>query len=232
MGAEWLIQFKTFFLHLGIYALNGGLFTTYQLWWNLDKLIALAAVALIVLYFDPQVQYKATFTPRRYGREGSATAKGSRVAQAMTVVTAVLWFIAAFMTEPPIPVIGAVMWLAMIVGLLIMPQEREAILWRCKSTILIYALTAIGFRLYLWQINALSPEDWARIVGSTGDAQEIIAQNRGMFTTVASWFLWFLAPLGYLSLLVQRFTVNPMAMVSPFRSAAQVIRDIRTRGET
>jgi hypothetical protein len=38
--------------------------------------------------------------------------------------------------------------------------------------------------------------------------------------------------LGYLSLLVQRFTVNPMAMVSPFRSAAQIIGDIRTRGET
>ena len=40
-----------------------------------------------------------------------------------------------------------------------------------------------------------------------------------------------LAPLGYLSVLVQRFTVNPMAMVSPLRSAADVIRDIRTRGE-
>ena len=221
-----------FLVHLGIYALNGGLFSLYQLWWNLDKLVTLGAVALVVLYFDPEVQHKATFTPRRYGREGSATVQGSRVAQAITVATAVLWFAAAFATEPPIPVIGTVMWLAMIAGLLIMPQEREAILWRCKSTILIYALAAIGFRLYLWQINALSPEDWARIVGSTGDAQAIIAQNRGMFATVASWFLWFLAPLGYLSLLVQRFTVNPMAMVSPLRSAAEIIRDIRTRGET
>jgi hypothetical protein len=221
-----------FLVHLGIYALNGGLFSLYQLWWNLDKLIALGVVVLVALYFDPQVQHKATFTPRRYDRNGSATGQMSRVAQAMTVATAVLWFAAAFATEPPIPVIGAVMWLAMIVGLLIMPQEREAILWRCKSTILIYALAAIGFRLYLWQVDALSPEDWARIVGSTGDAQAIIAQNRGMFATVASWFLWFLAPLGYLSLLVQRFTVNPMAMVSPLRSAAEIIRDIRTRGET
>ena len=222
----------TFLVHLGIYALNGGLFSLYQLWWNLDKLVTLGVVALVALYFDPEVQHKATFTPRRYGREGSATGQSSRVAQAMTVATALLWFAAAFATEPPIPVIGATMWLAMIAGLLIMPQEREAILWRCKSTILIYALAALGFRLYLWQVNALSPEDWARIVGSTGEAQAIIEQNRGMFATVASWFLWFLAPLGYLSLLVQRFTVNPMAMVSPLRSAAEVIRDIRTRGET
>ena len=221
-----------FLVHLGICALNGGLFSLYQLWWNLDKLVTLGAVALVALYFDPEVQNKATFTPRRYGRNGSATGQISRVAQAMTAATAVLWFAAAIATEPPIPVIGTVMWLAMIAGLLIMPQEREAILWRCKSTILIYALAALGFRLYLWQINALSPEDWARIVGSTGDAQAIIAQNRGMFATVASWFLWFLAPLGYLSLLVQRFTVNPMAMASPLRSAAEIIRDIRTRGET
>jgi len=229
--SEILSKIATFFIHLGVYALNGGLFATYQLWWNLDKLMTLGAVALILLYFDPAVQYKASFTPRRYGREGSATGKVSRVAQAMTVVTALLWFVAAFATEPPVPVIGAVMWAAMIAALLVMPQERDSILWRCKTTILVYALAAIGLRLYLWQINSLSPEDWARIVGTTGDAQEIIAQNRGMFTTVASWFLWFLAPLGYLSLLVQRFTVNPMALVSPFRSAADIFRDVRTRGE-
>ena len=94
---------------LGLYILNGGLFTTYQLWWNADKLITLGAVGLILLYFDPQVQHKASFTPRRYGRDGSATANASRTAQWMTATTAVLWFIAALSTEPPIPVIGAVM---------------------------------------------------------------------------------------------------------------------------
>jgi hypothetical protein len=217
--------------HAGIYTLNGGLFTLYQLWWNLDKLLALGIMLLILLYFDPQAQHKATFTPRRYGRDGSATGRESRTAQWMTAATALLWFAAAFATEPPIPVIGTAMWLAMVASLLIMPQEREGILWRCKSAILIYALAAIGFRLYLWQINSLSPEDWAQIVGSTSDVQAMIKQNRGMFTTIASWFLWLLAPLGYLSLLVQRFAVNPMAMVSPLRSASEVIRDIRTRGE-
>ena len=230
MNAIWT-TILTWVTHTGIYTLNGGLFTLYQLWWNLDKLLTLGVVLLILFYFDPQAQHKAAFTPRRYGRDGSATGQGSRTAQAMTAATALLWFIAAFATEPPIPVIGTVMWLAIVAGLLVMPQEREGILWRCKSAILIYALAAIGFRLYLWQINSLSPEDWARIVGSTGDVQAMIQQNRGMFTTIASWFLWLLAPLGYLSLLVQRFTVNPMAMVSPLRAASDVIRDIRTRGE-
>ena len=230
MNAIWT-AIVTGTTHTGIYILNGGLFTLYQLWWHLDKLFTLAMVLLILLYFDPQAQHKATFTPRRYGREGSATARGAHTAQWMTAATALLWFAAAFATEPPVPVIGTVMWLAMVAGLLIMPLEREGILWRCKSAILIYALAALGFRLYLWQINSLSPEDWARIVGSTGDVQAMIRQNRDMFTTIASWFLWLLAPLGYLSLLVQRFTVNPMAMVSPLRSASEVIGDIRTRGE-
>ena len=123
------------------------------------------------------------------------------------------------------------MWVTMVIALLIMPQEQSAILWRSKTAILTYALAAIGFRLYLWQVNSLSPQDWAKVVGSTADAQAIIAQNRGLFTNIASWFLWFLAPLGYLSLLVQRFTVNPMAMISPLRSVSDIWRDIRTRGE-
>lgn len=207
------------------------MFTLYQLWWNLDKLLTLGVVLLILLYFDPQAQHKAAFAPRRYGREGSVAGQGSRTAQWMTAATALLWFAAALATQAPIPVIGTVMWLALILGLLVMPQEREGILCRCKSAILVYALAALGFWLYLWQINSLSPEDWARIVGSAGDVQAMIEQNRGMFTTIASWFLWLLAPLGYLSLLVQRFTVNPLAMVSPLRSASEVIRDIRTRGE-
>ncbi len=236
MDALWT-NILTWLTHTGIYALNGGLFTLYQLWWNLDKLLTLGAVALVLLYFDPEVQRKAAYTPRRYGRNGSGRSAGppaahaGRAAQWMTAATALLWFAAAFATEPPIPVIGTVMWLALIVGLLVMPQEREGILWRCKSALLVYALAALGFRLYLWQINNLSPEDWARIVGSAGDVQTMIAQNRGMFTTIASWFLWLLAPLGYLSLLVQRFTVNPMAMVAPWRSAAEMIHDIRARGE-
>ena len=74
----------TFLVHLGIYSLNGGLFSLYQLWWNLDKLLTLGVVLLILLYFDPQAQHKATFTPRRYGRDGSATGRESRTAQWMT----------------------------------------------------------------------------------------------------------------------------------------------------
>lgn len=227
---EILAKTATFFIHLGIYALNGTLFTGYQLWWNVDKLLTLSVVALILLYFDPVIQRKASFAPRRYGRGGNAAVM-PRTAQAMTAATALLWFVASFLSEPPIPIIGAVMWMALVAGLLVMPQEQESLLWRCKSAILTYALAVIGFRLYLWQVNSLSPDDWARILGSSGDAQAILAQNKGMFTSVASWFLWLLAPLAYLSLLVQRFTVNPMAMVSPFRSAADIFRDIRTRGE-
>ena len=220
-----------FINHTGIYVLNGGLLTTYQLWWNLDKIVTLGAALLTVFYFDRKVQFKAAFTPRRYGRSGAAADNTPKTAQAMTAATAALWFVAAVATEPPIPIIGAMMWVTMIIALLIMPQEQSAILWRSKTAILTYALAAIGFRLYLWQVNSLSPQDWAKVVGSTADAQAIIAQNRGLFTNIASWFLWFLAPLGYLSLLMQRFTVNPMSLTAPWKSAADIMRDVRTRGE-
>jgi hypothetical protein len=83
----------TWITHTGIYTLNGGLFTLYQVWWNLDKLLTLGVVVLILLYFDPQAQHMATFTPRRHGRDGSATGQGSHTAQAMTAATALLWFI-------------------------------------------------------------------------------------------------------------------------------------------
>jgi len=213
-----------------VFALNGGLFTAYALWWNLDKLLVLLSAAPVLLYFDARVQERAVHTPRRHER-GSATAKVPRTAQAMTLVTLLAWLGASFLSSPPIPVIGAAMWAGMVLGLLIMPHEWEQVLWRCKSYILTYALAVLGFVFYLRLTEGLSPEEWASLLGGVGEARRVIAQNRGMFVTVASWGLWLLAPLGYFSILIQRFTVNPMSAVAPWKSAAEIVRDIRTRGE-
>jgi len=217
--------------HLTLYVLNGALFSTYTVAWNIDKLIVVLSALATLLYFDRLAQTQATFAPRRYGQSGSATVGAPRTAQALTLVTLAVWLTASIVAAPPIPIIGAVMWGAMVLAILTMPQQRDAILWRCKTGILTYALAVMGFVLYLHITQSMTPQEWAKMLGSVGEAQAVIAENRGLFITIGSWVLWLMAPLGYLSILIQRFTVNPMDAVAPWKTAAQLIAEARTREE-
>jgi len=215
--------------HLVIYATNGALFSTYTLAWNVDKIVVVLSAGIVLLYFDRLAQGQAAFAPRRQGQRGGASVHISHTAQAMTLVTVAVWLAASLAAATPIPVIGAVMWGAMVLAILIMPQQRDAILWRCKTGILTYALGVLGFVMYLRVTQAMTAQEWAAMLGSTGEAQNVIANNRGLFITIGSWMLWLMAPLGYLSILIQRFTVNPLDAVAPWKTAGQIIAAARTR---
>jgi hypothetical protein len=43
------------------------------------------------------------------------------------------------------------------------------------------------------------------------------------------WALWFVAPLGYFSLLLQKLFVNPMALINPLAGANDVLKQLRQR---
>ena len=218
-----------FLKHLVIYMVNGTLFSSYTLAWNVDKLVVILCAVVVLLYFDRLAQGQASFAPRRYGRSGSAVVDAPRTAQAMTLITLGAWLLASIVSASPIPIIGAVMWASMIIAILTMPQQRDQLLWRCKTGILTYALAVIGFVLYLRITESMTPQEWARMMGSMGEAQSVIAGNRGLFVTIGTWSLWLLAPLGYLSVLIQQFTVNPMDAVAPWKTAGQIIAEARTR---
>ena len=122
------------------------------------------------------------------------------------------------------------MWLGGIVAVLTMPDRRAGLMWNTKGLILAYALVLIGFRLLSGQMAGAAPQEWAGTLGSVGEAQAIIARNRSLVQTIGVYATWYGVPFVYFSFLVQTFLANPLNVVSPFGSAADLVREIRTRG--
>jgi len=58
----------------------------------------------------------------------------------------------------------------------------------------------------------------------------VLASTRGNMTTILLWALWLIVPLGYFSMLVQQFFINPMSIVNPLAGAQDLLRALRVRG--
>jgi len=184
---------------------------------------------LFFFVFDPQAQREAVATPTRYGRKPNLEREMPRTWQGMTGVTILLWLVGAMLFPNPVPWIGAAMWIAAVMAILTMPDRRIGLMWNTKGLILSYALVLIGFRLLGQQMSSASPQQWATTLGSVGEAQTIIAQNKSLIQTVGIYAVWYGVPFVYFSFLVQTFLANPLSVVSPFSSAADLVRNIRTR---
>lgn len=221
-----------------VYLTNGALSLVYWLFEALAPLISIAVALLIAAFLDADVQHRAGHRPRRTRREAGGQADQvpesvtapPRTAQALTLIVLGMWLIAQGGMGAPVPAIGAAMWIAGVLALLVMPAQRFPLLWGVKAGLAIYALAVAGSRLYLHYTARLTPEQWAALIGSTEDARVIVASTRGNVTTIILWALWAILPLGYFSLLIQQVFVNPMAIISPFAAAQDVLERLRTRG--
>ena len=203
-----------------------------MLYWLLDQvalLLALGCMLLIGLYFDPLIQNLAARSPARAGVRPQT--QPVRHHQFLTLFISVLWLLAAMLYPSPVPWLGAVMWLSTAIILWVLPAERAAVLWRCKVSILTYTLVLLGFRWYLAMVTALSPQDWAAILGSSDEARRVIAGNRGLFTTIGMWAAWFVLPAAHAAYIVQRITTNPMSLTNPRQTAADILDAIRNRAD-
>ena len=136
-----------------------------------------------------------------------------------TGIVSVLWVISQWGMGAPVPWIGAAMWLAGSIIVLLVQMQEHTLLWNMKSGIAIYALAVIGSRLYLAYTAQLSPEQWAALIGSSESAASVIANTRGNVTTIILWALWLVIPLGYFAMLLQQVLINPMSLVSPLAGA-------------
>lgn len=207
---------------------NGALATLYFLLDRAPHLMSIAAALLIALTFDRLMQQQAVFAAARYAGRASK-ASPPRTAQITTGVALALWLAATWSFGPPVPYIGATMWLTAFVALLIMPQQRWSLLWTTKAGIVLYALTVLGFRLYLWQASQMSPSQLAEVFGSSTGAARIMAQNTSALSAIGSWLLWVIMPAGYVGVLIQNWAVQPMSLISPLAGAKDVLATLRTR---
>lgn len=221
-------QINAFILDLPIYLLNGMLWLVYTLAGSLAALVSAGAATVMALVVDRAVQQLSGSRPLRQGRGESLPI--TRTAQILTAGVFLLWFGAQAGMGAPVPWIGAAMWLFGIGAILISPAQRYNLLWFVKSGVAVYALAVIGSRLYLNMTSEVSPEAWANMLGTAQTAVNVVANTRGNVATVIVWALWLVIPLGYFSLLVQKLFQNPVSLVNPLSSYADMLAMLRDRG--
>ncbi len=220
--AAWLVDTL-------VYIANGGLVIGYALCDHAAQLAAIGAALVIALSFDRLVQREAVFAPARQAGGRPAERPAPRTAQALTGIALGLWLAATWAMGAPVPVIGAVMWWTGALILLIMPQQRWALLWTLKGYLILYSLAILGFRLLLWQAAALSPAQLAELLGGRQTAGQILAQNTATLATLGVWLLWVIVPVGYFAVFLQNLLAQPLALVGPRQSAQEIITLLRTR---
>jgi hypothetical protein len=216
----------------GLYLANGVLAVGYFLAERAPQIAAIAAALVLALTFDRLAQREAVFASERYHAGEAVTVRTlPRTAQVLTGATLLLWLVATWSLGAPVPLIGAVMWASGWGLLLIMPQQRWSLLWSMKGYLLLYSLTIIGFRVYLWQTAQLSPAQLAEVFGGAQSASQVIAQNTGTLRTLGAWLLWVIMPAGFFAIFLQNLIAQPMSLVGPFQGAEDVIAALRSRGD-
>ena len=224
---DYFVIFGDFLAALPTYLLNGVLATVYWLGESGAALVSILCAGLIIRFVDQRVQSRAAFRPGRSGRE--AATPDLYTAQITTAIILVLWVISQWGMGAPVPWLGAAMWIAGTIILLLVHMQEHTLLWNMKSGIAIYSLAVIGSRLYLAYTAQLSADQWAALIGTSENASAVIANTRGNVTTIILWALWLVIPLGYFAMLLQQVLINPMSLVNPLAGASELINRYRTR---
>ena len=210
---------------------NGFLLVLYFLAGRLPLILSLACALLVALVFDPQAQEWTQFMPGRTLRPGADRPQPQRQHQVLTGAAALLWTVASSLFPSPVPWLGLLMWVLTVAGLLLLPAERVSLLWRGKTFVGLYSLALLAFRAYLALLGAASPEAWAAVMGSSAEAQRVLASNRGLLTTIGFWVACFALPAAQVVYLVQRLTTHPLSLLGPRMRPADIVQAIRTRGK-
>ena len=218
---------ETFLNHTLVYLANGLLTVFYFLWSQGPLLSALACAATVFLVYDRQVRRVAGDRMRRYERGQQVQA--SHRSYWETGIAIGLWSVASLCSAPPIPFIGASMWLAFVVALWLIPQEREGLLFRQKTMLAVYAMIALTMRMLL--TYSPDPGRQAAMMGGRGEAVGLFSTVRDGLMPYAALVVWVMYPLGYFAMIAQRFAINRGSLLRPRGTTEDHIRDLRTRGE-
>ena len=199
----------------GAWELNGLLAIVYTAWEHAAALVAAGAYAALLFWTPP-------------GRRSAQPVRDQLSGQRPWLLgIGVAVILAAFLAPAPMPVLLAVMTLAGAVVVAVDRFNPDALRWRVAGGLALYALASLAYLGYGRYLDALDATAWAEAIGGQGEAALALAQGRAFISTLATWGLWLILPLGYLSLLVQGVLVHPPLPATP----EQVIRAVRTRGQ-
>ena len=210
-----------------MWLINGTLFLFYWLAGHIAEASSLVCGLVIAFGLDPYLQARATERPRRYERGGVLTAVPA--ATYFTLGVLAVWVTVSITSRYPVPLIGAAMWLVGLLAILALPEERFNQQWWVKTGILVYAALVLLLHFGLQTLQGTNPSDWAGIIGSSADAQTVLANTRSNVAMIGMLFVLVLYPLGFVAMLFNRFIRNPKPLYNIWLEAGDVIRRLRTR---
>jgi hypothetical protein len=210
-----------------IYLINGGLRLAYTIGDHGPQMVGLVCATFVVGVLDRWVAALVTAVPARANQPVPRRAHPRPYLA--TVFTFVIWLIAIGLWPPPVPMLGAAMWVATVIAVLLLPVERAPVLTRSKSLIFSYAVVLIVGRWFLTQTALATPRDWAALIGGVGEAQDVLAQNRSVITTLITLGVMAWGPAATLLYLGQRVQLHLGSLVNPWQTAADIVREIQTR---
>ena len=135
--------------------------------------------------------------------------------------------LAAGLAPAPVPVLMAVMAVAGALAVRLDRFNPEALRWRVAGGLTLYALASLGYLAYSHYLGVVDARQWAAQLGGATHASRTLEQGRAFLDTLATWGLWLILPLGYMSLLVQGLLIHP-----PASSPVETINTVRTRGHS
>ena len=184
-----------------LYTANGGLILFYVAWAQIAAIITTAACAALA---------------------GRAPVEQRLWVGSIGTVAVV----AALVATPPTPFLLAGMAVAGTVAVRLDRFNPDALGWRVSGGIALYAGAALVYLAYSRYLAGIDAGAWAQALGGQNEAQTALAQGQAFLNTLATWGLWLILPLAYLSLLAQGILIHPPIGQRP----AQTITAVRTRG--
>lgn len=198
---EFIENVQHFLKTLALYEVNGLLAIVYVMWEQIAALVT-AGAAVELLRRAPDAQ------------------------RLWILVVLCFVILGAFLAPAPVPILLAGMTVAGMIAVGVDRFNPDMLRWRAVGALGIYSLAALAYLFYGRYLESVDATAWAEAIGGQQEAQNTLAQGRSFLNTLATWGLWLILPMGYLSLLVQGILAHPPIGSRP----ADTITAVRTRG--
>ena len=119
-----------------------------------------------------------------------------------------LVFLAAMTSQPPVPILMAVVCAASVLAVRLDRFGPDQLRWHAATGIALYALAALAYAVYTRYLDSLTRTSWHHGLSAPGDSLAMVAQGSGYVHLIGVIALYVVLPLGILALLIKSLLVH------------------------